>query len=192
MDSTAFSTELAQNRATYDRLKHQIRSAMSRQYAAIAHGKLIAVTDTFDDGVAAVRRLRPVPEHFLVFPVDEEPVFDVIDDFFVGPRAVVQLAWQAVADGRYWIDVEIGGEPVRVMIDLGLVDPRDSVGFEVEPSIYNKLNQRGQLSKYQYRFRWDANAQSAGSESGQVAAQLINPQTGQAIGSGVHRAFEIW
>lgn len=54
VDSTIFSTELAQNRAAYDRLKHQIRSAMPGQYAAIAQGKLIAVTHTFDDGVAGV------------------------------------------------------------------------------------------------------------------------------------------
>jgi len=43
------------------------------------------------------------------------------------------VSWQAAADGRYWIDVNIAAQPVRVMIDLGLVDPAHAVGFEVDP-----------------------------------------------------------
>ena len=51
------------------------------RYAAIAQGRLIALAATFDEGVDAVKRFCPTAEHFLVFPVDEEPAFDVIDDF---------------------------------------------------------------------------------------------------------------
>ena len=81
MDATTFTVELSNNRAAYERLREQIQRAGPGQYAAIAQGRLIALAATFDEGLAAVERLRPAPKHFLVFPVDEEPAFEVIDDF---------------------------------------------------------------------------------------------------------------
>lgn len=81
MSSTTFAAELGSNRAAYQRLREEIRRATPGQYAAIAHGRLIALTATFDEGLAAVARLQPAPEHFVVFPADDEPAFDVIDDF---------------------------------------------------------------------------------------------------------------
>lgn len=81
MDATTFAVELRSNRAAYEGLREQIRCAGSGQYAAIAQGRLIALAGTFDEGVAAVQQLRPIPKHFLVFPADEEPAVDVIDDF---------------------------------------------------------------------------------------------------------------
>lgn len=95
---------------------------------------------------------------------------------------MVDVSWQAAADGRYWIDVTIGGQSLRVMIDLGLVDPLQAVGFELDPAIYDGLKRAGKLSRFQYRFRRDANAQITGSESGQVQAQLLDPTTGQLVG----------
>jgi hypothetical protein len=80
MNSTTFAAELARNRAAYEQLREQIRRA-SPGYAAIAHGRLVAVSATFDEAAAAVQQLRPPAEHFLVFPADEEPAFDLIDDF---------------------------------------------------------------------------------------------------------------
>lgn len=81
MNSATFSTELTENRAAYQRHREQIRQAASGHYAAIAHGRLVAVTSSFEDALAAIERLQPAPQHFLVFPVDEEPAFEVIDDF---------------------------------------------------------------------------------------------------------------
>lgn len=81
MNMVTFSTELAKNRTAYMNLREQIQRAEPGQYAAIAQGKRIAFTETFDEGVTAVQQLDPMPEHFLVFPVDEEPAFDVINDF---------------------------------------------------------------------------------------------------------------
>jgi hypothetical protein len=81
MNAKTFSDEMANNRTAYERLKEQIRQATPGQYAAIAQGKLIALTADFDEAVAAVEHLHPHPQHFLVFPVDEEPAFEVIDDF---------------------------------------------------------------------------------------------------------------
>jgi hypothetical protein len=85
MNSTTFAADLAKNRAAYVQFRERIQRAKPGQYAAIAQGRLIAVTDTFDMGVAVVQQLKPAPEHFLVFPVDEEPAFDLIDDFFRSP-----------------------------------------------------------------------------------------------------------
>lgn len=81
MNSTAFAAELELNRAAYERLREKIREAPAGQYAAIAQGRLIALAPTFEEGVEAVEQLTPRPEHFLVFPVDEEPALEVIDDF---------------------------------------------------------------------------------------------------------------
>ena len=84
MTPNSFATELANNRAAYGQLGDQIRHAAPGQYAAIAQGRLITLAATFDEAVAAVKQLRPPPEHFLVFPVGEEPAFEVIDDFSQG------------------------------------------------------------------------------------------------------------
>lgn len=82
MNMTTFSTEMARNRSAYMKSREQIQRAKPGQYAAIAQGELIAFSETFDEGLAAIQQLTPVPEHFLVFPVDEEPAFDVIDDYY--------------------------------------------------------------------------------------------------------------
>jgi len=92
------------------------------------------------------------------------------------------LSWQAAADGRYWIDVAIGERPVRVMIDLGLIDPRHAVGFELDPEVYDQLKNAGLMGRFQYRFRRDANGRITGSETGQLSARLIDPRTKQAVG----------
>jgi len=95
---------------------------------------------------------------------------------------VAKVSWQAASDGRYWIDVLIGGSQLQDMIDLGLVDPLDAVGFELEPASYDQLKQAGVLSRLQYRFRRDANAQVTGSESGLSTAQLLEPNSKQGLG----------
>jgi hypothetical protein len=58
---------------------------------------------------------------------------------------MAQACWQAAADGRYRIDVFIGNSSLQIMVDLGLVDPLDLIGFELEPSIYDRLDQSGFL-----------------------------------------------
>lgn len=84
MDHATFSTELARNRLAYEKCQGEIRKAPAGRYAAIAQGRLITIADSFDGASAAVERLSPTPAHFLVFPVDEEPAFDLIDDFSQG------------------------------------------------------------------------------------------------------------
>ena len=93
-----------------------------------------------------------------------------------------EVSWQAAPDGRYWIDVIIGGQPVQVMIDLGLVDPANVVGFELDPVLYEQHKRASLLSRFQYRFRRDANAQITRCETGLTRTQLLNPNTRQGIG----------
>jgi hypothetical protein len=72
------------------------------------------------------------------------------------------------------------------MIDLGLVDPRHDVGFELEPAVYDQLKAGGWLSRFQYRFRRDANGQISRSESGLTFTQLFDPTASQAVGPVAH------
>ena len=92
------------------------------------------------------------------------------------------VTWRGEPDGRYWIDVLIGGESARTMVDLGLVDPLQAVGFELEPAFYDGLKHAGDLTRFQYRFRRDASGQIAGGETGRTQAQLLHPVTRQAVG----------
>jgi hypothetical protein len=98
---------------------------------------------------------------------------------------MAQARWQAAADGRYRIDVMIGNLYVHVMIDLGLVDPLDLIGFELEPSIYDRLDQSGFLvQKLTRQFR-SATGQQTSRHSGLTNAQLLDSVTGQPIGPSV-------
>ncbi len=98
---------------------------------------------------------------------------------------MAELSWRAAADGRYWIDVSVGGEVTRVMVDLGLVDPSHAVGFELEPDLYDRLKQSGRLSRFQLRYRRDANGGITRSESGLTTVQLVDPTTGLCRGAEV-------
>jgi hypothetical protein len=81
MDLATFERETAVNRQAYERLRDQIRRDHAGQYVALAQGRLVAASATYDEAVAVVERLKPVPEYFLVFPADEEPEFEPFYDF---------------------------------------------------------------------------------------------------------------
>src|SRR4051794_34236959 len=85
------------------------------------------------------------------------------------------LTWHCTADGRYWIDVAVGSVDCRLMVDTGIVDPRDQVGLEIDPAIYDRLKQTGQFSHYMRRSRRDASGIVRVFEIGQTTAQLIDP-----------------
>jgi hypothetical protein len=96
-----------------------------------------------------------------------------------------RASWQAAADGRYRIDVLIGNLSVQVMIDLGLVDPRDLVGFELDPSTYDMLAQAGFLVQQHVRQFRSATGQKTSLYCGLTNAQLLDPVTGHPIGPSV-------
>jgi hypothetical protein len=80
MNATTFEEEMALNKAAYDRLRDEIRRDYAGKYVAIAQGRLAAVSASFDDATAEVLKLNPVPEHFVVFEAEGDPMFDLIDD----------------------------------------------------------------------------------------------------------------
>lgn len=93
-----------------------------------------------------------------------------------------QACWQAATDGRYHIDVVIGNYNLQVMVDSGLVDRLDLVGFEVESFIYDRLNQAGFLTQKRDRLSRNASGQYISAESGLARAQLLDPVLGQPVG----------
>lgn len=67
---STFEEERERNFAAYDRLRGEIPARYEGKYVAIADGRLMAVTDSFDEAVAAVKQYR----HHLVFPAGSEPM----------------------------------------------------------------------------------------------------------------------
>jgi len=88
---------------------------------------------------------------------------------------MAQVCWQGSADGSYWIDVALGSLEISLMIDLGLVDARQQVGFSIEPGLYDQLKLAGDLAQFQMHARLDASGQISQTESGLIPAQLVSP-----------------
>jgi hypothetical protein len=95
---------------------------------------------------------------------------------------MTRACWAAGADGRYWIDIALGSLPCQVMLDTGLIDPQGRVAFEVDPSVYDALEQSGQLLAAGRRQRSDSSGRRVWLPAGFVAARLIEPATGAQIG----------
>jgi hypothetical protein len=93
-----------------------------------------------------------------------------------------QARWQAAVDGRYRVDVALGTQELAAMVDLGLVDPRDRVGFAVEPAVYHQLKQAGQLARFMRRSRRDASGRIAWFDPGVATAQFVHSASHQRIG----------
>ena len=78
MSQTKFDEEMALNRQAYEEMKEQLRRDYAGQYVAIAFGRVIAASPDFDEALATVKQLEPPPEHCVVFPAEEDPMFDVV------------------------------------------------------------------------------------------------------------------
>jgi hypothetical protein len=97
-----------------------------------------------------------------------------------------RVTWSASSRGEYWIDVDLGGQPLKVLIDTGLLDAREQVGFSIEQALYDRIKQAGQFHAHLMHARQSADGQIAMTESGSLGAQLISPQTRQLVGPVVH------
>jgi hypothetical protein len=96
-----------------------------------------------------------------------------------------RACWLAAPDGRYWLDIALGGSPARFMLDTGIVDRFNQVGFDVAPALFDALQHSGHLVAAGDRKRFDANGQVVVSRVGFVSAQLLDPATGHGIGPAV-------
>jgi hypothetical protein len=92
------------------------------------------------------------------------------------------ISWQAAANGSYWLNIEVGGLDLTWLVDSGLVDPLDRVGFEVEPAIYDQLLWGGRFKRFQSRYYRTATGQMRKTESGLTNTQLIDPVSRQRVG----------
>jgi hypothetical protein len=93
--------------------------------------------------------------------------------------------WNAAPDGRYWLDIAVGSHASVLMIDVGIVDPKEEVGCEVEPVIYDFLLLTGQLGPNCPRSKRDASGRTTTTESALTTMQLLDPQNRHGIGPSV-------
>ncbi len=80
MRDDKFDREMAENRKAYEALREEIR-AHKGKYIAMAFGRIVCVSADFDEAVKAIDNLQPEPLSAVVFPADEEPGFEPIEDF---------------------------------------------------------------------------------------------------------------
>jgi hypothetical protein len=76
MDEQMYERWVAVNREAWDRLREQVHREHPDGYVALGEGCILASAPTYYETKAAVEQLSPVPEFFLVFPADEEPIFE--------------------------------------------------------------------------------------------------------------------
>jgi hypothetical protein len=99
---------------------------------------------------------------------------------------MARVSWSATGRGEYWIDVDLGSHPFKVLIDTGLIDARGQVGFSIEPTWYDRIKQAGGFHAHQMHTRLLADGQLSLTESGSLNAQLICPQMRTLVGPVVH------
>lgn len=93
--------------------------------------------------------------------------------------------WQCSVNGRYWLDVLVGGLQVSLMIDTGLVDPEQRVGMELEPQLFDQLEQSGRLTGRALRVRKDAGGHCSPLFCAAADASLATPGSSQPLGLSV-------
>jgi len=96
-----------------------------------------------------------------------------------------RACWAVASDGRYWIDVALGTNPCRLMLDTGLTDCAGVVGFDLAPTDYDRMGRSGQLLAAGPRMRQDASGAWVWLRCGFLAAQLLDPVTRVGIGAPV-------
>ena len=92
------------------------------------------------------------------------------------------LTWPATSRGDYVLDVLIGGVSVTAMIDTGLVDPAQLVGFELAPTVFDRLQGAGLLKQMATRTRRDAGCQKFLMKVGMASTVLAQPATTEPAG----------
>ena len=95
---------------------------------------------------------------------------------------MARISWRATSAGADWIDVVVGGLPLSLMVDTGLTDPRNQIGFVLEPATYDQLKQDRQLSRFRARVSRDASGRHVTVETAETSAQLLDPTTREHAG----------
>jgi hypothetical protein len=81
MDLATFERETAIHRQVYAAIRDRVRRGeYAGKYLALAGGRHL-VSSTYDEAKAAVEKLEPVPEYFLIFPAEMDPPFELSWEF---------------------------------------------------------------------------------------------------------------
>jgi hypothetical protein len=83
MNSTKYDEEYLLNRRAYQELKDTIRRDYAGQLVALAFGRVVAVGPDHETISAALGRLDPMPEHYVVFPADVEDPLDAVESLSI-------------------------------------------------------------------------------------------------------------
>jgi hypothetical protein len=81
VDLKTYQRETVIHRRVYEGLREHLRREHAGKYVALGQGQVIAITNTYDEASAAVNRLHPVPEYYLIFPAEMDPPFELAYDF---------------------------------------------------------------------------------------------------------------
>jgi hypothetical protein len=93
-----------------------------------------------------------------------------------------RVCWRPNSEGRYIIDVAVGGLLFRVMVDTGIVDTGGMTGFEFEAGEFDLLDRDGRLSQYGRTHRTDASGNSTWVKTARTTAQLLDPTLRTNVG----------
>lgn len=85
-------------------------------------------------------------------------------------------------NGRYLMDIAVASLRLRCMVDSGLIDPRDQIGMEIEPVLFDFLLRSGQFTDLRRRPHRLASGTYRMADCGQTQVQAVDPQQSQAIG----------
>jgi len=95
------------------------------------------------------------------------------------------VSWPAAPDGAYWIDVALGNREFPFLIDLGLIDQKQLIGFAIEQRVFDHLRQQGEFSHFFTTDLLDAGGRITRRNNGRTNAQLLSSLTRQRIGPSV-------
>jgi hypothetical protein len=80
MDRATFDRETAVHCEVFERHRETIHRDCAGKYVVLTQGRLLAVTETFDEARSAVEQLQPLPEYILIFPAEMDPPFELAYD----------------------------------------------------------------------------------------------------------------
>jgi hypothetical protein len=98
---------------------------------------------------------------------------------------MAHVSWTVAANGRYWMDLIIGARRLRFMVDLGLVDPANDVGLEIDPQLFEYIEKAGGFLTQRRRTWRDASGKYQRVDSGLLVAQLFDSSLQAGVGPAV-------
>ncbi len=78
-----YQTELELNKRAFAEQREQIRRDYAGQWVGFAFGRVITADPDDEKVVAVINALDPQPEACAVFRAEEDPVFEVIEDYHI-------------------------------------------------------------------------------------------------------------